>query len=167
VTGALKLADRIDATVDAVGRTTAWVTFALVLLMAGNTLASYLFSLSSVWAQELEWHLLVPICLIGMAWALRRGEHVRVDVFYAGYPPRLKAAVDFIAALGLLAVSLYIIKVSVPYVMQSWRIGEGSANPGGVPYRYLLKAFIPAGFALFALQTVSDAIRAAGRMREN
>jgi TRAP-type mannitol/chloroaromatic compound transport system permease small subunit len=162
----LRLAGGIDTFVDAVGRAFAWTTFALVLLMAGNTLASYLFSLSSVWAQELEWHLLVPICLIGMAYALRHGEHVRVDVFYANYPPRLKAFVDLVGALGLLLVSLYIIKVSIPYVMQSWRVGEGSANPGGIEYRYLLKAFIPVGFALFGLQTLADAIRAAGRFSQ-
>ncbi len=47
-----------------------------------------------MWAQELEWHLLAPLVLFGMTYALLKGEHVRVDVFYARYSPRGKAAVD-------------------------------------------------------------------------
>jgi TRAP-type mannitol/chloroaromatic compound transport system permease small subunit len=43
--------------------------------------------------------------------------------------------------------------------MQSWSIGEGSANPGGIPARYILKALIPVGFALMAVQGLGQAIR--------
>ena len=45
------------------------------------------------------------------------------------------------------------------YVMQSWSISEGSANPGGMDYRYLVKSLIPIGFAMFALQSLSEAIK--------
>ncbi len=38
-------------------------------------------------------------------------------------------------------------------------IGEGSPDPGGLPYRFLLRAFIPLGFALLALQAAAQAIR--------
>ena len=50
---------------------------------ARNVLLRYGFSLGSIWAQELEWHLMAPICLFGMSYALRHGEHVRVDVLFA------------------------------------------------------------------------------------
>jgi TRAP-type mannitol/chloroaromatic compound transport system permease small subunit len=43
--------------------------------------------------------------------------------------------------------------------MQSWSIGEGTANPGGIPARYLLKALIPIGFALLFLQSLAQAIQ--------
>ena len=48
--------------------------------MGGNVLLRYVFNTGSVWSQELEWHLMAPICLFGMSYALRHGEHVRVDV---------------------------------------------------------------------------------------
>jgi TRAP-type mannitol/chloroaromatic compound transport system permease small subunit len=155
------LAARIDTFIDVIGRITAWSTFTLVVVMAGNVLLRYLFSTGSVWSQELEWHLMAPICLFGMSYALRHGEHVRVDVLFARFPDRLKTAIDLLAAALAILIALAVIYLSITYVGQSWRIDEGSANPGGIPGRYALKALIPIGFALLALQSLAQAIRAA------
>ncbi len=165
MTASLKIADRIDRFTDLVGAAFAWTTFLLVVVMATNVLLRYLFSLGSVWAQELEWHLLAPICLIGMAYALRHGEHVRVDIFFAKYTDRLKAWIELVGSAAFVLVSALIIYLSWFYVMQSWRVDEGSANPGGIPMRYLLKAFIPLGFAMFLLQSLADAIRAFAKLK--
>ena len=54
---------------------------------------------------------------------------------------------------------MIVIWLSIPYVWQSWSIGEGTANPGGIDYRYIVKSLIPIGFALFALQSLSEAIK--------
>jgi TRAP-type mannitol/chloroaromatic compound transport system permease small subunit len=157
---AARLVTTTDRFVDVVGRAFAWTSFVLVLVMAGNVLLRYVFAKGSVWAQELEWHLLVPICLVGMSFALRHGEHVRVDIFFARYPERLKLIIDMLGSLAFVIVSALIIWLSWRYVAQSVRIDEGSANPGGIPYRYLLKAFIPLGFAIFLAQSLADACRA-------
>ena len=74
-----RLADGIDTFIDAIGRITAWSSFALAAVMGGNVLLRYAFHTGTVWSQELEWHLMAPICLFGMSYALRHGEHVRVD----------------------------------------------------------------------------------------
>lgn len=149
---------RIDTFTDVVGRIAAWATFTLVVVMAANVLLRYAFATGSVWAQELEWHLMAPICLFGMSYALRHGEHVKVDVLYGGFAPRTKHAVDLIAALLAIVVSGLIIWLSWRYVGQSWAINEASANPGGIAYRFVLKALIPIGFALFAIQSTAQAI---------
>jgi TRAP-type mannitol/chloroaromatic compound transport system permease small subunit len=154
------LASRIDTAIDVIGRITAWSTFALVLVMAANVLLRYMFSTGSVWAQELEWHLMAPICLFGMSYALRHGEHVRVDVVYGGFSPRTKHIVDLVSAILAIIVSILVIKLSWNYVGQSWANAEASANPGGIPYRYLLKALIPIGFALLAVQSIAETARA-------
>ena len=60
--------------------------------MGANVLLRYVFSIGSVWAQELEWHLMVPICLFGMSYALRHGEHVRVDVLFQYFTPAQQAS---------------------------------------------------------------------------
>jgi TRAP-type mannitol/chloroaromatic compound transport system permease small subunit len=159
-------ADAIDDIVDRIGQLSALAVAALVLVMASNVLLRYGFSLGSVWAQELEWHLMSPIALIGAAYALRHGEHVRVDVLYAGFPPRMKALVDLVAGVSGAVICVLVIQLSWRYVMQSWGQDEGSANPGGIPARYILKAFIPAGFALLLLQFVAETLRALGRLRE-
>jgi TRAP-type mannitol/chloroaromatic compound transport system permease small subunit len=159
VTPAEKLAGGINDFVDAVGRITAWSSFALALVMGGNVLLRYGFNTGSVWSQELEWHLMSPICLFGMSYALRHGEHVRVDVIFASYSQRNKYLVEFISALLSMAISLIIIKLSWAYVLQSWSIGEGTANPGGISARYLLKSLIPIGFVLLFAQSLAQAIQ--------
>ena len=92
MTPAERLAGGIDDFIDRVGRITAWSSFALALVMGGNVLLRYAFNTGSVWSQELEWHLMSPICLFGMSYALRHGEHVRVDVLFASFSRTQQAA---------------------------------------------------------------------------
>ncbi len=150
---------RIDRLVEEIGRWSAWTTFALVCLMAGNVLLRYVFNTGSVWAQELEWHLQAPICLFGMSYALAHGEHVRVDVLFTKYGPRGKLAVEFVSALAGVLVSFAVVWLAWGYVGQSFGQSEGSANPGGMPLRWALKAIIPIGFAIILLQYASLAAR--------
>ncbi len=155
------LAGVIDRVIDLVGRATAWLALGIALIMGANVLLRYGFSIGSIWMQELEWHIMVPICLFGMSYALLKGEHVRVDVVFQYFSPRNKHLVDVITAILAMLFSVIVIWLSVPYVWQSWSIGEGTANPGGIDYRYIVKAFIPIGFALFFLQSLSEAIKSA------
>jgi TRAP-type mannitol/chloroaromatic compound transport system permease small subunit len=149
----------IEAWTDFVGRVTLWVTLLMIGLVATNVVLRYLFSFGSVWAQELEWHLLAALILLGMSYALQRGDNVRVDLFYAGYSPRAKFAVDVVSVLLMLVVSLLFIKLSINYVAQSWSINETSPDPGGIPWRWAIKSLIPLGYALVALQSVGALLR--------
>ena len=153
------LAGGIDRFTDLVGRATAWLALGLALVMGANVLLRYGFSIGSIWMQEFEWHIMVPICLLGMSYALVHGEHVRVDVVFQYFSPRNKHLVDVITAILAMLLSVIVIWLSVPYVWQSWSIGEGTANPGGIDYRYAIKSAIPIGFALFFVQSLSEAIK--------
>jgi len=160
-----KLAGGIDAFVDLVGRITSWLALGIALVMGANVLLRYAFSYGFIWAQELEWHIFVPICLFGMSYALLHGEHVRVDVLFQYFTPRNKHLVDMISAFISMAFCLIVIRLSIPYVYQSWSIGEGTANPGGIEYRYLVKSLIPIGFAILFLQSLSEAVKSYIAMR--
>jgi TRAP-type mannitol/chloroaromatic compound transport system permease small subunit len=161
-----RLHDRIEALVDAVGRAVSWITLAIVAVMAANVLVRYLLRTGSVWSQELEWHLLVPLVLFGMSYAMRHGEHVRIDIVYARLGPAGRARIDLLSSVLTVAVALAIGWLSLKYVGQSWAIGEQSSDPGGLPGRWALKALIPAGFALLALQGAAAALASLARMRE-
>ena len=160
-----KLAGGIDTFIDLVGRITSWLALGIALVMGANVLLRYAFSYGFIWAQELEWHIFVPICLFGMSYALLHGEHVRVDVLFQYFTPRNKERVEVISAVISMAFSAIVIWLSIPYVWQSWSIGEGTANPGGLDYRYIIKSFIPIGFALLFLQSLSQAIKSYLAMR--
>lgn len=151
--------EKIESLIDVVGRAALWVALAMIALVAVNVLLRYSFSFGSVWAQELEWHLLAALILLGMSYALQRGDNVRVDLFYAHYSPCKKFVVDVISLLLLLAVALIFVKLSIAYVGQAYAIGETSADPGGIPYRWAVKSLIPIGFSLLALQTVAALLR--------
>lgn len=165
MSGLERAAARLERIVDAGGRLGAFCLFALVLVMAGNVLLRYGFSLGSVWAQELEWHLFVPICLFGMSFALLHGDHVRVDIFYARFGERTQAAIDFGCAVAFTVLAGIIIWLSLRYVAQSYGQSEGSANPGGIPYRWALKSLLPLGFALLLLQMLAESLRHLARLR--
>ena len=92
-------------------------------------------------------------------YAIQRGDNVRVDVFYANFPPRAKFLVNIVSGLLTLAIALLFIKLSWAYVGQSYAIDETSPDPGGIPYRWAVKGLIPLGFALLALQTVGALMR--------
>ncbi len=161
----LRLADQIDVGVRRIGRVFSWLVFAIILLMAVNVILRYSLSLGSVWAQELEWHLLVPLILLVMSWGVQSGDIARIDVFYADFSPAKKLMVDLLAS-GLTAmVCLVVIWFSFGYVEQSFSIMERSPDPGGIPYRWVIKALIPLGFFILLLQSAASFVRDIHRLR--
>jgi TRAP-type mannitol/chloroaromatic compound transport system permease small subunit len=154
-----RLADAIEAVVDVFGRLAAFVGVALVLLVAGNVFARYFFRTGTIWLQELEWHLIAPIALIGMSYTLLKGEQVRVDFLYEQMPLALRRVIEIATGILTIIFAVIVVKLSLPFVEQAWRMGEGSPNPGGMPHRAVLKALIPFGFALLALQGLAHTLR--------
>lgn len=151
--------DKTESFIDMTGRVVSWIALVMIGLVALNVVLRYTLSFGSVWAQELEWHLLAALILFGMSFALQRGDNVRVDLFYARYSPRLKYLVDVVAALLTIAVAMLLVYLSIAYVLQSYSIQEGSPDPGGIPLRWIVKALIPVGYGLVALQQVAHLMR--------
>ncbi|WP_163269528.1 TRAP transporter small permease subunit [Chelativorans alearense] len=148
-------ADGATRAVRVVGHFAAWSGLALVLVVAGNVLGRYLFGLSSVAMQEMEWHLMAVGALFGMAYGLNQGSEVRVDVFYDRFDARTKGIIDTLSALLLALSALALAWLSIGYVEQSFSINEGSPDPGGLAYRYILKAALPVAFMLLSLQAAA------------
>ena len=140
-----------------VGGLSAAVLGLLVLLIVYDATRRYLFHEGSVALQELEWHLFDVVIMLGIAYAMHRGAHVRVDIFYDRFSPRTRHVVDLVTMLFfVLPVSALIIYVSYDYVMMSFAQMEASSDPGGLPYRYLVKALIPLAFSLLILQAIRE-----------
>jgi TRAP-type mannitol/chloroaromatic compound transport system permease small subunit len=159
------LAHGCETFVDVFGRISAWSSLAIVLVMAFNVLLRYAFSAGSVAMQELEWHLMAPIALLGMSYAILKDGHVRVDVFYARMSWRYQETVNAVAHLLVLTFAVIMVLLSVPYVEQSFRIGEISPDPGGLTHRFLLKSLIPLGFVLLGIQALSAMLRSLLKLR--
>jgi TRAP-type mannitol/chloroaromatic compound transport system permease small subunit len=156
---ATSFVEGVESAVRLFGWIAAWSCVALVLLVAGDVFARYLFRIGAVWLQELQWHLISPIALFGMSYALLCGEQVRVDILFDRYPPAVRRAVEIAGGLALVLIAGYAMWLALPWVQQSWLRNEASPNPGGLPWRWALKALVPLGFLLLALQGLAHALR--------
>jgi len=139
-----------------VGRGVSWVSFLMVLVVTIDVIMRYVFKTSFVFVQELEWHLFGVLFLIGAGYTLLHDAHVRVDIFYQRLTEKQKAWVNLLGTLFFLLPGCFlVIDTSWQFLANSWAVREGSPDPGGIPARYILKAVIPLGFSLIALQGVS------------
>ena len=165
MTSLLRIADAIDSLTRAAGKLATAILLVLVALVGWNVVGRYVIGGTPIALQELEWHLLAPVALLGMSVLMLEKGHVRVDMVYDRLSPRAQNWLDFVSMLVGVVIAVLFIKYSWGYVDSAWKIGEGSPDPGGLPARYVLKAAIPAGFALFALQCAANAIRHAAALR--
>lgn len=156
----LRISDAFDELIDRIGQITGWCALALVLVMAFNVLLRYLFRTGSVAMQELEWHLMGPLCMLGLSYAILKDGHVQVDILYGRFPVRLKRIIDLVSTVLVVIVVGILLKLSIPYMMQSYAIGERSPDPGGLDQRWILKAMLPLGFTLLLIQSLAATLRA-------
>ena len=146
----------IDTLNEWVGRGVGWVTLGLVLVVFTDVVMRYLFNTSYVFTQELEWHLFGFIFLIGAGYTLLHDGHVRVDIIYQRLGFKGQAWINLMGVIVFLIPGcLMIIITSFKFVLTSFLILEGSPDPGGIPFRFIVKGFIPAGFSLLLLQGLS------------
>lgn len=157
-----QLADGIDRFNEAVGRALSWLALALTLLVAYDVAMRYFFQSGSIAIQELEWHLFSLIFLLGAAYTLKHDDHVRLDLFYKSrfMDDRRRAWVNLAGSLLFLIPFCVLVAVSAwPFVSQAYLFAEGSPDPGGLPFRWLLKAAIPLGFLLLVAQGLAEAMK--------
>src|SRR5262245_8592763 len=162
----LRVADLIDRLNTAVGRAAAWAALYIVLAQFVVVVLRYAFGLGSIWLSETIIYGHAGLFMLAAAWTLYAGGHVRLDVFYADFPPRRRALVDLCGAILLLIPFMLVLGwFALPYVTRSWSIFERSREASGLPLVFLLKTLIPLFALLMALQGVSQAIRAVHVLR--
>ena len=152
----------IDSLNETIGRAASWLVLAMVLLICYDVTMRYFFHQGSVALQELEWHLFALIFLLGSAYTLKHNNHVRVDILYQSQylANKHRALINiFGILLSLIPFCVLILITTWPFVENAYYYLEGSPDPGGLPYRYLLKGSILVAFTLLILQGVAELLR--------
>lgn len=145
---------------DKLGSTASWLVLVLIFVITYDVIVRYLFQSSSVAMQELEWHLFAIIFLLSAGYTLKIDDHVRVDVFYSGFSEKKQAWINLFGTLFfLIPFCIILIISSENFVLISFRVGETSPDAGGLPARYILKAFIPISFFFLLLQGIAIAFK--------
>ena len=145
----------IEKLIENIGKICSWLPLVLVILISFDVFARYLLNFSSASFYELEWHIFAIIFLLGSVYTSQRNEHVRVDVFYNRLSKKNQKKIDLIGdIIFLIPFSLIIFYTSLPFAGDSLRILESSHDPGGLPFRFIIKSIIPLAFLLLGLQGV-------------
>ena len=143
----------IDKIIEKVKSLCSWLSFLLVILITVDVFLRYIFNFSSASLYELEWHFFAAIFLLGSSVTLQKDQHVRVDVFYNRLSKKNKEVINLIGNIFFLVpFSLVIFYTSIPFVTDSFVILESSPDPGGLPFRFIIKSIIP--FSFFLLATI-------------
>ena len=155
----LKLSQLIDAISTRIGKAAFWLVLVMTLISAGNATMRFTVNYSSNGLLEIQWYLFAAVFLLCSPYALQKNEHVRIDVLSSRFGPRGLAVIDIIGTVFfLLPMVVLVLWLSIPLVAESYRIGEMSANAGGL-IRWPVKILLPIGFTLLALQGVSELIK--------
>ena len=151
----------LDRLTDALGRLVSWGILLMMLTTCLVVALRYLFNSGNIILfQEVVAYLHATTFLLAAGWALKNDEHVRVDIFYRRMSTRSKAWVNALGTLFfLLPLAVFLLLSSFQFVERSWVSRESSANAGGIPYVYLLKALIPAMSILLIVQGVVELFR--------
>ncbi len=158
----LTLSRWIDALNDRLATVATWAVMAACLISAANAVIRYGFDHSSNAYLEIQWYLFAVCVMLGTAQVLRLNEHVRVDVLYGMYPSRTKVLIDlFGLCFFLLPVTLLVLYLSWPLLVQQFFSGERSSNAGGL-IRWPVTLTLPLGMAMLSLQGVSEIIKRVG-----
>ena len=147
----------LDAVNELVGTSIAWLTLVMMLVTCSVVVARYVFNLGSIALQESVMYLHGIVFMLGIGYTLKHQGHVRVDIFYARFSTRTRAAIDCLGTLVFLfPLGLFFLIGSLSYVSFSWSLTEGSAQPGGLPGVFALKTLIPIMALLLLLQGLAE-----------
>jgi TRAP-type mannitol/chloroaromatic compound transport system permease small subunit len=135
-----------------------WAVLVGVIVLA--VILRYAFGIGRIELEELQWHLHAVGFLMGIVACAATDRHVRVDVLRERMRPRTRAWVDLYGSLLLLGPFLALVLWSaLPFVAESFAVGERSDAPGGLPLRWALKAVLPLSFLLLMLATSARVVR--------
>lgn len=157
---------RLEHIATATGHASSWLSLMLVVTSMLVVVLRYAFDIGSIGLQELVMYLHAALFMLGLAYTLSLDEHVRVDIFYQRFSPARRGMVDFFGTLFfLLPTCITILVLCGHYVWVSWVRQEGSADPGGLPFVYVLKTLLLIAPTLLTLQGLAEAARAWLRWR--
>ncbi|BAK71977.1 MAG: TRAP transporter small permease subunit [Arcobacter sp.] len=156
----LKLERGFDKFADIIGYFTAFIMVLMILNVTYDVVMRYFFHTGSIAMQEMEWHLFSVIILLGISYTLKEDGHVRVDLIYDRLTNKKKAKINMVGVvLFIIPVALLIAVESIPFVIESFTSHEQSGDPGGLPFRWIVKSLIPLSFFLLIITSIGFFIK--------
>jgi TRAP-type mannitol/chloroaromatic compound transport system permease small subunit len=158
--GLIRIVRVIDRFTDTTGTWVAWLNVPLVLVVAYEVVARYVFNTPTIWSFDMTYMLYGTIFMLGAAFALHKGAHIRTDFFYETWSARTKGTVDSISYIVFFFPSIVmLLLVSTNESWYSFGIRETSEQTPWRPILWPFKAVVPLTCVLLLLQGVSELIK--------
>jgi len=153
---------------ETLGKITGVLFILLLLNVFFDVIMRYLFNDVSIGMQELEWHLYATIFMLGIPYTLYKDGHVRVDIIYESLSLRKQAWIDLFGTLFfLIPFTLLVAKYGIDFTIESYELGETSGDPGGLPYRWLIKSVIPVAFVSISISGLGLMLKSINTLRND
>lgn len=152
--------DWLNRIITKTGEVMSWVYALLIAVILLQVVLRKGFSSGLIVLEELQWHLYAIGVMFGISYSQALDSHVRVDLFYDRFAPRVRHVIEIIGLLFFVFPMIWIVFYhSLDFVNESFRNLESSAAPAGLPFRFIIKSVIPISFFLLALACLSRLIR--------
>lgn len=153
----MKLVHAIDRFTERSAMAVAWLMVPMLATVGYEVVARYLFGAPTAWAYETVYMLCGAMFMLGAAYALRTGAHIRTDFLWERWPVRTRSAIDAFAYVALFFPGMAMLLVaSGESAWSSFLLDERSAETAWFPPLWPLKAIVPISAALLLLQGVSE-----------
>jgi TRAP-type mannitol/chloroaromatic compound transport system permease small subunit len=158
--GLIRLVNAIDKFTDTTGGWISWLSVPLVLAVSYEVIARYFFNAPTIWSFDVTFMLYGTIFMLGSAYALHKGAHIRTDFFFERWSTRTKGTIDSVAYLVFFFPSLILLfVVSANEAWYAFSIGETSEQTPWRPILWPFKAVVPLTCVLLIIQGVSETIK--------
>jgi TRAP-type C4-dicarboxylate transport system permease small subunit len=138
---------------DALAIVAALILLAMVIVVTADIVLRNTVSGGISWANEVSEYSLYLMTLLTAPWLLRRGQHVRLDIFLTVVPPRVAWLMEAIGDLLGFCISVILVRYGAAMAYDSWRLGAITIKNLVFPEWWLL-APLPIAFVLLAIEFV-------------
>jgi TRAP-type mannitol/chloroaromatic compound transport system permease small subunit len=156
----IRLVRIIDKFTDVTGTWVAWLNVPLVLAVTYEVLARYLFNAPTIWSFDVTYMLYGTIFMLGSAYALHKGAHIRTDFFFEKWSIRTQGVIDSIAYIVFFFPSIFVfLLVTGAEGWYAFEIGETSEQTPWRPILWPFKWVVPLACLLLLIQGISETIK--------
>ena len=143
-----------------VGRIGAWFSVPLMIVIIFDVITRRFLVLGSTKLQEGEWHLHAVLFLLCLGFAYLRNAHVRISLVHERFSPKVQRWVEFLGCLAFaIPYCAIVYYFAMDFVERSWSLNEASDSATGLPFRWAVKAFLPAGMLLLGFAAIAVLLR--------
>ena len=151
---------RIDKFSKIVGNIVCWILIPLIFAMTYEVIARKLFLAPTIWAYDISRFLYGALFMLGAAYALSKGVHIRADFLYRNFKTKTQGLIDFwLYILFYFQVILIFLYMTIGFVEESIRRGERGMDTTWMPFMWPIKTCLLVGIIFLLIQGVSELLK--------